>query len=155
MRTRSPAVRDPLSGPGAVYADRGRRPRGSGIRLAARPEGLPERAHFAVVEVPLREPGPGPGLVLVRNRHVARLRIIRDLPAHGFTVEDLRGVATGSTCSRRIPPPRCGSGGIVAHRPGVLDAEIGRLTRLRAALAQRAGASPAGSAPVPGGRPGR
>lgn len=28
------------------------------IRLAARPEGLPERAHFAVTEAPLPEPGP-------------------------------------------------------------------------------------------------
>ncbi|MFE9561694.1 MDR family NADP-dependent oxidoreductase [Streptomyces sp. NPDC006487] len=37
------------------------------IRLAARPEGLPERAHFTVVEAPL--PEPGPGQVLVRNRH--------------------------------------------------------------------------------------
>ncbi|MFE4632748.1 MDR family NADP-dependent oxidoreductase [Streptomyces sp. NPDC056773] len=37
------------------------------IRLAARPEGLPERAHFAVAEVPV--PEPGPGQVLVRNRH--------------------------------------------------------------------------------------
>lgn len=37
------------------------------IRLAARPEGLPERTHFTVAEAPL--PEPGPGQVLVRNRH--------------------------------------------------------------------------------------
>lgn len=93
-----------------------------------------------------REYGPG---------DVARLRIIRDLLAHGFTVEDLRGVADRLHLLAADPPPRCGSGGVVEHRLGVLDAEIERLTPLRAALAQRAGASPAGSAPVPGGRPRR
>ncbi|MFJ7272099.1 MDR family NADP-dependent oxidoreductase [Streptomyces sp. NPDC099050] len=37
------------------------------IRLASRPEGLPGRAHFTVAEAAL--PEPGPGQVLVRNRH--------------------------------------------------------------------------------------
>ncbi|WP_327302586.1 NADP-dependent oxidoreductase [Streptomyces sp. NBC_01298] len=37
------------------------------IRLAARPGGLPEEGDLAVVEAPV--PEPGPGRVLVRNRH--------------------------------------------------------------------------------------
>ncbi|MGW1772658.1 MDR family NADP-dependent oxidoreductase [Streptomyces sp. NPDC002104] len=37
------------------------------IRLADRPRGLPGRADLAVVEAPV--PEPGPGRVLVRNRH--------------------------------------------------------------------------------------
>ncbi|WP_055589020.1 MDR family NADP-dependent oxidoreductase [Peterkaempfera griseoplana] len=37
------------------------------VRLAAMPGGLPSPEHFAVVETPL--PVPGPGQVLVRNRH--------------------------------------------------------------------------------------
>ncbi|MFD6890934.1 MerR family transcriptional regulator [Streptomyces sp. NPDC059957] len=78
-----------------------------------------------------REYGPG---------DVARIRIIRDLLAHGFTVEDLRGVADRLHLLAADPPPSCGSGGgVVGHRLAVLDAEIDRLTRLRAALARRAG----------------
>ncbi|MFB9369073.1 MDR family NADP-dependent oxidoreductase [Kitasatospora sp. NPDC001664] len=37
------------------------------VRLLARPEGLPEARHFAVVDAPL--PAVGPGQVLVRNRY--------------------------------------------------------------------------------------
>lgn len=37
------------------------------VRLAAVPEGLPTREHFAVATTPL--PQPGPGQVLVKNRH--------------------------------------------------------------------------------------
>ncbi|MFJ9340837.1 zinc-binding dehydrogenase [Streptomyces sp. NPDC101733] len=37
------------------------------VRLVARPEGLPGPEHFELVETPL--PTPGPGQVLVRNRH--------------------------------------------------------------------------------------
>ncbi|MFJ4920876.1 MDR family NADP-dependent oxidoreductase [Streptomyces sp. NPDC088725] len=37
------------------------------VRLAAIPEGLPAREHFALVRTPL--PEPGAGQVLVRNRH--------------------------------------------------------------------------------------
>lgn len=33
----------------------------------------------------------------------------------------------------------CGPGGVVAHRLAALDAQIDRLTRLREALARRAG----------------
>lgn len=78
-----------------------------------------------------REYGPG---------DMARIRIVRDLPAHGFTVEDLRGVADRLHLLAADPPASCGSGGVVGHRLAVLDAEIDRLTRLREALARRAGA---------------
>ncbi|MFZ3474533.1 MerR family transcriptional regulator [Streptomyces sp. 4.24] len=71
---------------------------------------------------------------------VARIRIIRDLLAHGFTVEDLRGVADRLHLLAADPPPACGSAGVVGHRLAVLDAQIERLTRLREALARRAGA---------------
>lgn len=37
------------------------------VRLTAAPDGLPAPEHFALVETPL--PEPGPGQVLVRNRH--------------------------------------------------------------------------------------
>lgn len=78
-----------------------------------------------------REYGPG---------DVARIRIIRDLLAHGFTVGDLQGVADRLHLLAADPPPSCGSGGgVVGHRLSVLDAEIERLTRLREALARRAG----------------
>ncbi|CAM5658375.1 NADP-dependent oxidoreductase [Streptomyces avidinii] len=42
---------------------------GREIRLAARPEGLPGPAHFAVVEAALPEPGEAADRVLVRNLH--------------------------------------------------------------------------------------
>ncbi|MFD5148255.1 MerR family transcriptional regulator [Streptomyces sp. NPDC058401] len=78
-----------------------------------------------------REYGPG---------DVTRIRIIRDLLAHGFTVEDLRGVADRLHLLAADPPPTCGSGGgVVEHRLSALDAEIARLTRLRNALAHRTG----------------
>ncbi|MFF3209262.1 MerR family transcriptional regulator [Streptomyces sp. NPDC002886] len=96
-----------------------------------------------------REYGPG---------DVARIRIIRDLLAHGFTVEDLRGVADRLHLLAADPPPSCGSGGgVVGHRLSVLDAEIERLTRLRGALARRAGlpgsAAPPTALPVPDSPP--
>ncbi|MFI5762386.1 MerR family transcriptional regulator [Streptomyces sp. NPDC051563] len=71
---------------------------------------------------------------------VTRIRIIRDLLAHGFTVEDLRGVADRLHLLAATPPPTCGSGGgVVAHRLSALDSEIARLTHLRQALAHRTG----------------
>ncbi|MFE4632747.1 MerR family transcriptional regulator [Streptomyces sp. NPDC056773] len=94
-----------------------------------------------------REYGPG---------DVARIRIIRDLLAHGFTVGDLCGVADRLHLLAADPPPSCGSGGgVVGHRLSVLDAEIERLTRLREALALRAGipGPPGTTAGVP--EPGR
>ncbi|MCX5402773.1 MerR family transcriptional regulator [Streptomyces sp. NBC_00335] len=90
-----------------------------------------------------REYGPG---------DVDRIRIIRDLLAHGFTVEDLCGVADRLHLLAADPPPSCGSGGgVVGHRLSVLDAEIERLTRLREALARRAGFD--GSADAPEAEP--
>ncbi|CAM5658324.1 MerR family transcriptional regulator [Streptomyces avidinii] len=83
-----------------------------------------------------REYGPG---------DVDRIRIIRDLLAHGFTVEDLRGVADRLHLLAADPPPPCGTGGVVGHRLAALDAEIDRLTRLREALALRTLGAPPGS----------
>lgn len=69
---------------------------------------------------------------------MARLRAIRLLLSRGLTIGDLRGIA------HRLPlvdaPTRCaaadtGEGAVVVlRRIAVLDAEIGRLTRLRDAL---------------------
>ncbi|TYK50482.1 MDR family NADP-dependent oxidoreductase [Actinomadura decatromicini] len=49
------------------------------VRLAVRPEGLPEPEHFAVVQVPV--PVPGDGEVLVRNRLFHVFPAIRTLMA--------------------------------------------------------------------------
>lgn len=96
------------------------------IRLAARPEGLPERAHFAVVEVPLPEPGPGPGLVLVRNRHFLVFPGLRTLiggeveglplpPLHAGDV--LFGPAVGEVLSAPAGSP-LRPGDLVSHLSG-------------------------------------
>ncbi|MFI0412212.1 MDR family NADP-dependent oxidoreductase [Actinomadura sp. 3N508] len=88
------------------------------VRLAVRPEGLPEPEHFAVVEVPM--PVPGDGEVLVRNRffHVfPALRTliggsVRDAPFPGLQPGDtLYGKAIGEVVS--APPD-------AAVRPGDL-----------------------------------
>jgi DNA-binding transcriptional MerR regulator len=77
------------------------------------------------------------------TRHVARVRLIRDLLSLGLTVEDLRSCADrldllkedelpvygGPECSRSL--------GIVTRRLAALDAEIARLTKLRDTLAAR------------------
>lgn len=77
---------------------------------------------------------------------VALVRAIRELLALGLTVEDLRGRAHGIQVMVRDPAargsvhnPNCFSD-VVEHRLAALDAEIARLTRLRAELARRAGA---------------
>ncbi|WP_435133351.1 MerR family transcriptional regulator [Actinacidiphila sp. bgisy144] len=80
---------------------------------------------------------------------VARVRIIRDLLAAGFTVADLRGLAPrmhllldGGPMPVCVPEP----GGVVALRLAALDAEIDRLTRLRARLTHLlAGGPPPGA----------
>ncbi|MEV7733083.1 MerR family transcriptional regulator [Streptomyces sp. NPDC088921] len=82
-----------------------------------------------------REYGPG---------EVARVRVIRELLALGLTVEDLRGVADRIGLLVENPQQRCGppdsdipGSGVVDRRLAALDAEIDRLTRLRARLALR------------------
>ncbi|WP_103888499.1 MDR family NADP-dependent oxidoreductase [Actinacidiphila yanglinensis] len=59
---------------------------GSGreVRLVEVPEGLPEERHLTVAEVPV--PVPGPGEVLVRNRHFMVFAALRTLM--GGTVRD-------------------------------------------------------------------
>lgn len=47
------------------------------IRLAVTPDGLPEATHFALVETPI--PQPGPGEVLVRNHHFVLFAGLRTL----------------------------------------------------------------------------
>jgi len=78
---------------------------------------------------------------------VSLVRAIRDLLALGLTVEDLRGHAHGIQVMVRDPVAARGSAqnpscfsDVVEHRLAALDAEIARLTRLRAELARRAGA---------------
>ncbi|AEN13917.1 MULTISPECIES: MerR family transcriptional regulator [unclassified Streptomyces] len=75
---------------------------------------------------------------------LARVRVIRELLALGFTVEDLRGCADRLHLLTQDPPPRCGSdasgassSGIVRRRLAALDAEIDRLVGLRERLARR------------------
>lgn len=82
-----------------------------------------------------RDYGPG---------EVALVRVIRELLALGLTVEDLHSRAHRLHLLAADPPPKCGSVPhacafveVVERRLALLDAEIERLTRLRANLAQR------------------
>jgi MerR family copper efflux transcriptional regulator len=77
---------------------------------------------------------------------VARVRVIRELLGLGLTVEDLRGIADRIQLLVENPHPPCAGGepdspgsGVVERRLAAIDAEIGRLTRLRARLARRTG----------------
>ncbi|OQR62896.1 MerR family transcriptional regulator [Streptomyces maremycinicus] len=72
---------------------------------------------------------------------VARVRVIRELLALGLTVEDLRGFADRIGLLVADPRRRCGDpgaggpgAGVVDRRIAALDAEIARLSRLRAGL---------------------
>ncbi|MGA5821344.1 MerR family transcriptional regulator [Kitasatospora sp. NPDC094028] len=92
-----------------------------------------------------REYGPG---------EVARVRVIRQLLAVGLTVEDLAGRAERLDGLFADPPLRCsGEPGPETFRPvidarlAVLDAEIARLTAVRARLARHVAT---GGADVPG-----
>jgi MerR family transcriptional regulator, copper efflux regulator len=83
-----------------------------------------------------RDYGPG---------EVALVRVIREMLALGLTVEDLHSRAHRLHLLAVDPPPKCGSVehscsfvDVVDRRLAVLDAEIDRLTRLRASLAERA-----------------
>ncbi|SEG80489.1 DNA-binding transcriptional regulator, MerR family [Actinacidiphila yanglinensis] len=70
---------------------------------------------------------------------IARVRLIRDLLAAGFTVADLRGLAPRLQRLVDAPAPRCvpEPGGVVARRLAALDAEIDRLVLLRERLTRR------------------
>ncbi|MFG2752181.1 MerR family transcriptional regulator [Streptomyces xanthophaeus] len=78
---------------------------------------------------------------------VALVRVIRELLAHGLTIEDLRTRAERLPLLAGDPPTRCdgssgGNGGfapVVDRRIAALDAEIARLTRRRGELARLAG----------------
>ena len=65
------------------------------IRLAATPDGLPEPADLAVVEVPV--PAPGPGEVLVRNRFFTVFAGLRTLLGGGVPGAPLPGLRIGDT----------------------------------------------------------
>jgi DNA-binding transcriptional MerR regulator len=75
---------------------------------------------------------------------VARVCVIRELLALGLTIEDLRSIADRLGLLVESPGPPCGSpdcdlpgSGVIDRRLAALDAEIDRLTRLRAHLALR------------------
>ncbi|MET7653620.1 MULTISPECIES: MerR family transcriptional regulator [unclassified Streptomyces] len=75
---------------------------------------------------------------------VARVRVIRDLLALGLTIEDLRGIADRIGLLVDNPQRPCGrpdadvpGSAVVERRLAALDAEIDRLSRLRALLALR------------------
>ncbi|WP_329120601.1 MerR family transcriptional regulator [Streptomyces sp. NBC_01465] len=69
---------------------------------------------------------------------LSRLRVIRELLALGFTVQDLHDVADRLDELSPGAAPRCSPGGMVDRRLTALDKEIGRLTELRENLAQKA-----------------
>lgn len=78
-----------------------------------------------------------------RPGEVARVRIIRDLLALGFTIEDLRSCADRLHLLAQDPRPRCSSvepgapvSGVVGRRLAALDAEIDRLSRQRESIAR-------------------
>ena len=75
---------------------------------------------------------------------VARVRVIRELLGLGLTIEDLRSIADRLGLLVENPRPPCGppdrdlpGSGVIDRRLAALDAEIDRLTRLRAHLALR------------------
>ncbi|MFJ1808304.1 MULTISPECIES: MerR family transcriptional regulator [unclassified Streptomyces] len=75
---------------------------------------------------------------------VARVRVVRDLLALGLTIEDLRSIADRIGLLVDNPQRRCGhpdsdvpGSAVVERRLAALDAEIARLSRLRALLALR------------------
>ncbi|MFE2531226.1 hypothetical protein [Streptomyces sp. NPDC059371] len=77
---------------------------------------------------------------------MARVRGIREVLGVGLTVEDLRRIADRIQLLAENPHPPCAGGdpdspgsGVVERRPAAIDAEIGRLTRPHARLAQRTG----------------
>ena len=70
------------------------------------------------------------------DAEVARVRVIRELLAHGLTVEDVAGSADrlhllDGTLPRFGTTACSGSSGTVQRRIAAFDAEIARLTRLR------------------------
>jgi NADPH-dependent curcumin reductase CurA len=65
------------------------------VRLAELPAGLPERRHFQVVEAPV--PAPGPGEVLVRNRHFLVFAALRTLLGGGVRDAPLPPLRPGDT----------------------------------------------------------
>ncbi|MFJ9340838.1 MerR family transcriptional regulator [Streptomyces sp. NPDC101733] len=87
----------------------------------------------------------GSGQRVYGPAEIARVRVIRGLLAVGLTVEDLRVRADRLDLLAQDPPPRCDPAGpddegsdVVERRLAALDAEIARLTSLRAHLARRA-----------------
>jgi MerR family copper efflux transcriptional regulator len=74
-------------------------------------------------------------------REVARVRIIRELLAHGLTIEDISACADRLHLLEGDTLPQYGEGfctrtsGVVKRRIAALDNEIARLTRLRERLA--------------------
>ncbi|WP_285470044.1 MDR family NADP-dependent oxidoreductase [Actinokineospora globicatena] len=76
------------------------------VRLVAVPEGLPGPEHFEVVDVPVREPGPGE--VLVRNRYFPVSARLRTLLVGGVEGAPLPPVRVGEV------PPSITLGEVVA-----------------------------------------
>jgi DNA-binding transcriptional MerR regulator len=74
---------------------------------------------------------------------VARVRLIRELLSLGLTVEDVAGSAERLHLLDSALPgfgtSGCASGNVVERRIAALDAEIARLSDLRARLADRTG----------------
>jgi NADPH-dependent curcumin reductase CurA len=94
------------------------------VRLAAIPKGLPTQEHFVVAETPL--PEPGPGQVLVRNRHFLVFPGLRTLiggEADGVPLPPLRsgdtlfGPCVGEVVAAPADSP-LRLGDVVAHLRG-------------------------------------
>ena len=125
---------------------------GREVQLAAYPDGEPRTSDFRIVDVPVREPGPGE--VLVRNTWTSvdpglRLRLAERAPAGYFAAFGLRSAMDGIMTVGEVIESRADgfcAGDTVWHASGWRDYAVvaagtpalgglGTLTRLDTALA--------------------
>ena len=105
---------------------------GREVQLAAYPDGELRASDFRIVEVPVREPGPGE--VLVRNTWTSvdpglRLRLAESAPAGYFAAFRLRSAMDGIMTVGEVIESR--ADGFCRGRHGVARVRVARLRRRR------------------------